>query len=356
MNKFFCTFCILLFILKTENVFSNSLIYDVNNVEVSGKINKDFDNSKLIEEAYQKAFNVFINKTLLKKDAENLRKIKVDIIKDLVLTYQIIKNKSGKNKTNFVTVNIKFDPKKINNFLAQRKISYADISNISLTIFPILVAKNKNIFIYEENFFYKNWIKLEEKKENRNDKLINYNLVLENVEDLEYINSNKENLDYIDIKKISSFNEAKNYALVIIYSKDNTFKAYIKTSIKNINIDRSINLKIMEDDKKKVYEKVITVLKEEIDQIWKEQNLIDVNTPLFLDFFLEIKQINDYLKLKSILDVIDVIENYSVLEMTNEYSKIRIKYKGKVSRIKDKLTEKEINIKITNNVWNLKIN
>ena len=355
MNKFFCIFCILLFILKTENVFSNNLIYDVNNIEVSGKTNKDLDNSKLIEEAFQKAFNVFINKILLIKDIQNLRKTKVEIIKDLVLTYQIIENRRDKNNF-FFKVNVKFDPKKVNNFLSQKKISYADISNISLTLFPILIKKNKDILLYQENFFYNNWIKLKEVKDNKNDKLINYNLVLENVEDLEYINSYKENLDYIDIKKITSFNGAENYALIIIYATDSEYKAYIKTLIKNINVDRSVKLKIIGDNKNKSYDEAITILKEEINQIWKEQNLIDVNTPSFLDFFLETRQINDYLKLKSILDVIDVVENHRVIEMTNEYSKIRIKYKGKVSRIKDKLIEKKINVKIINNTWNLKIN
>ena len=210
MNKFLCVFCILLFIFKTENVFSNNLIYDVNNIEVSGKINKDQDNSKLIEEAFQKAFSIFISKTLLKKDAKNLNKIKIETIKDLVLTYQIIKNRNEKNKKTYLTLNIKLNPKKINNFLAQRKISYADISNISLTLFPILIKKNKEILLYQENFFYKNWIESNNIENNRSDKLINYNLALENVEDLEYINKNKENLDGINIKNITSFKEAKN--------------------------------------------------------------------------------------------------------------------------------------------------
>ena len=74
-----------------------------------------------------------------------------------------------------------------------------------------------------------------------------------------------------------------------------------------------------------------------------------------MDFYLKIKENNDYLKLKSILDSIDVIENHSVLEMTNKYSKIRVKYKGKLSKIKDKLTEMKINIKIIDNVWKLEI-
>jgi len=354
MKKLFCIFYILLFITKSENVFSNNSIYDVNNIEVEGKINNNFTNKKLIESAFKKAFIIFVDKILLREDALSLHQTKPETIKDLVLTYQIIKNKKSYNNKNLSVFNVKFEPKKINNFLAKREISYADISNISVTLLPILI-KDADILLYEENFFYKNWINLEGPKINLNKALISYNLALENIEDLEYINSIKKNINLIDIKKINSFNKDINYVLLMIYSTDNKFKAFIKTSIKNKDIDRNIDLNFYPDDRNKSYQEAIITVKKEINQIWKEQNLIDVKTPAFLDFFLEIKKIDDYLKLKLILDKIDVIENYSVLEMTKEYVKIRIKYKGKLSKIKDKLTKYKFDIKITDNVWKLRI-
>ena len=61
--------------------------------------------------------------------------------------------------------------------------------------------------------------------------------------------------------------------------------AYIKTSIENKEIDKSINLKIYPENKTKTYEEAILTLKDEISQIWKSQNLIDVNTPSFLDLY-----------------------------------------------------------------------
>ncbi|MDB9760348.1 hypothetical protein OAB59_00050 [Pelagibacteraceae bacterium] len=352
MNKFFCIFLILLFISKTENVFSNNLIYDVNNVEVKGKINNSSAKNKLIESAFKKAFIIFVNKTLLKEDSVALYKTKIETIKNLILTYQIAGNTRNAMNNNTVIFNIKFDAKKINNFLASRGISYADISNISLTLLPILV-QDKNILLYEENFFYKNWLTPMDTTVNIDEELIKYNLALENIEDLEYINITKDNLNLIDIKKLNSFNENKNYVLLILYSSDKQFKAFIKTFIKKKSIDRNIDLNF--DNNKKLYEKSIVILKKEINQIWKSQNLIDVNTPSFLDFFLETKEVNDYLKLKSILDTIDIIEKYSVLEMTNKYSKIRIKYKGKVGKIQNKLSDKKIDIKIVDNIWRLKI-
>jgi hypothetical protein len=352
MNNFFFIFCIIVFLFKTQTVFSNNLIYDVNNIEVSGKINNYLDKKKLIQSSFKKAFVRFINKTLLKSDAINLYETKISAIEDLVFTYQIIKDEKKSKNENILTINVKFDSKKIANFLALNKIPYADVENISLTLLPIFI-KNEDIFMYADNFFYTNWLKSQNRTKNTNDILIDYNVALENIEDLEYINLNKNNLESIDIRKITSLNNQKNYAFLIIYFKEDKLRAYVKTYIGNKEIDKNIKLNIYPKNNTKTYQEAILTLKEEISQIWKSQNLIDVSAPSFLDLYLEVKQTNDYLKLSSIFESIDLIESYSVLEMTNEFVKIRLKYKGKLNKLNDKLLEKKINIKITDNTWKI---
>jgi hypothetical protein len=354
MNNFFFIFCIIVLLFKTQTVFSNNLIYDVNNIEVSGKINNDLDKKKIIKSAFRKAFIIFINKRLLKNDAVKLYNTKINIIEDLVFAYQITKDEKRK-KENILTVNIKFDQKKIIDFLAQKKISYADVKNISLTLLPILIEE-KEVFMYADNFFYNNWTKSQNNIENNNDILIRYNLALENAEDLQYINLNKNNLELIDVKKILSLDDEKNYAILIIYFIENKFRAYVKTYIGNKEIDKNVELKIYPKNNKKTYNEAMLTLKEEINQIWKGQNLIDVTTPSFLDLFLNFKKINDYLTLSSVFNSIDVIENYSVLEMTNKYTKIRLRYKGKLNKLNDKLLQKKVKVNIIDNMWMVTVN
>ena len=210
--------------------------------------------------------------------------------------------------------------------------------------------------MYGDNFFYNNWLKSQNEIENISDTLINYNLALENIEDLQYINLNKDNLELIDVKKITSLNNEKNYAFLIIYFIEGKFRAYIKTSIENKKKDKNIDLKIYPGNDIRTYEKAVLALKEEINQIWKEQNLIDINAPSFLDLFLSVKQVDDYLKLRYIFDSINLIEDYSVLEITNEQIKIRLKYKGKLNNLTNILLQKKINIKIVDNVWKIMVN
>ena len=282
-------------------------------------------------------------------------KTKISTIEDLVFAYQIINEKKKDKNINILTVNIKFDQKKISSFLKKNSFSYADVANISLTLLPVLV-EDKEVFIFSENFFYNNWLNTQNEIKNTNDILINYNLALENIEDLQYINLNKENLELIDVKQLTSFNEIEDYVFLLIYFTENKFKAFIRTFIENKEIDKSLDLKIYPDDETKTYKEAVLTLKDEISQIWKSQNLIDVSTPSFLDLYLDVKKIDDYLNLRSIINSLDIIEDYSVLEMTNKYTKVRLKYKGKISKLRDKLLEKKTNIKIVNNIWRVTVN
>ncbi len=351
MSKYLFILSIIVFLFKTETVFSAETIYDVNNIQVSGKLNSNLDNNKLIEEAFRKAFLIFINKTLLEKDIETLSKTNIQIIKDFIFTHQITSQKKSIDEEIILTVNVKFDPKKINNYLSINNISYADISEISISILPIL-RKENNLFIFSDNFFYNEWNKTENDKKNTEAQLINYNLALENAEDLFYINNNRENLELIDINKLNSLSEEKNKIFLIFTLNEDTkvfIKAYFdeKEVIKNITLNNNST-----DD----YNSLIMNVKDLINQIWKEQNLIDINTPAYLDIIFDIKKINDFLKFRTFLDTIDIIDNYSILEITNKYAKIRMKYKGKISNLREKFLNEKININIENNEWSLSFN
>ncbi|MGA1339225.1 MAG: hypothetical protein ACO33Z_00295 [Pelagibacteraceae bacterium] len=351
MSKYLFILSIIVFLFKTETVFSAETIYDVNNIQVSGKLNSNLDNNKLIEEAFRKAFLIFINKTLLEKDIETLSKTNIQIIKDFIFTHQITSQKKSIDEEIILTVNVKFDPKKINNYLSINNISYADISEISISILPIL-RKENNLFIFSDNFFYNEWNKTENDKKNTEAQLINYNLALENAEDLFYINNNKENLELIDINKLNSLSEEKN-KIFLIFTLNEDAKVFIKAYFNEKEVIKNITLNNNSTDD---YNSLIMNVKDLINQIWKEQNLIDINTPAYLDIIFDIKKINDFLKFRTFLDTIDIIDNYSILEITNKYAKIRMKYKGKISNLREKFLNEKININIENNEWSLSFN
>ena len=353
MSKFLFLFCIIVYLFKTETVFSDNSIYDVNNIKVSGKLNNNLDNSKLLESAFKKAFLIFINKTLLIEDIKSLNNTKIKTIKDLIFTYQIISRKKNNNQESELIVNVKFDQRKINNYFSINNISYADVSNISISILPI-IKKNNNIFIFSDNFFYNEWNKIENNKTILDSELINYNLALENAEDLFYINSFKDNLELIDIKKLSSLYKQENKIFLVFFIEDKV-KVFIKAYFNNREIIKNININLKTTNDTELFKAAIINIKNQINQIWKEQNLIDINTPSYLDIFFEIKKINDLFNFRIFLDGVDVIENHSILEMTNKYAKVRIRYKGRISNLRNEFSREKIELKIKNNQWRLRL-
>ena len=103
------------------------------------------------------------------------------------------------------------------------------------------------------------------------------------------------------------------------------------------------------------YLNTIKIIKQEINEIWKSQNLVDVRTPTFLNIILDIKRDNDLLNLQKALNNIELIENYQVLELNKNYAKIKIKYLGSIDKIKNKFAKQNILISIINNQWKLKL-
>ena len=100
---------ILIFLFKSQNTFSDSSIFVVNNIEIE---NKDFKTKQqLVNISIKKAFKELSERILLRKDTKKLSKISINEIKNLVSHYQIKKEEDLET-----IVNIFFDRKKFTIF------------------------------------------------------------------------------------------------------------------------------------------------------------------------------------------------------------------------------------------------
>ena len=88
-------------------------------------------------------------------------------------------------------------------YFTKKGISYSEIIDKEVYLLPIF-KKDDQIFIYNNNYFYENWNKVNENG------LIEFILPLENIEILQNINSNKNNLLDIEIRNIfKEYNDKK---------------------------------------------------------------------------------------------------------------------------------------------------
>ena len=228
--------------------------------------------------AIQKGFNELINKILLDQDVKKISKIDKAQIKSLVSYYQVInKNSNNENEDKFI-FNIFFDKEKIHNLFFNKEIFYSEIEKKELYILPILKVEDQ-VYIYNQNFFMKKW------NEINNFKLLEFILPLENIEIIQKINSNKNNLLNINLKDIFKEYSNNNLAFVIVdnpLKKDE--KIYLKTKILGKNIDKNVLIKKQNLNKKQYYEEIIKEISNEITNIVKSQNLIDIRTPSFFKY------------------------------------------------------------------------
>ena len=338
MKIFIQILLILIIFLRTGNLLSDNYLFNVNNVRLEKKDN--ISHKQLTNQAIKKGFDNLIKKILLKEDFQKVSDLRFEDIRELVAYYNISKNLEKKKNT--INFSITFDKDKIHNLFYKRGVLYSDISEKEFYILPILSVENE-IFIFSNNFFYKDW------KTTKDEELIEFILPIENIEIIQKINS------LLDIEINSLFKEYpnQNIAIAIIeYDETKDNKVYLKTRVQGKIISRSINL---DKNSFKDPEETILKIKEEITNLVKSQNLIDIRTPSFLNISLNLNKTNNLVLLNSKIKKIDLVENIFIQEFNKNFVNLRIKYLGKLDKIISRLREENISLELINDKWVIKI-
>ena len=147
----------------------------------------------------------------------------------------------------------------------------------------------------------------------------------------------------------------KNLALLIIDTTNKNNKIYLKADILGKKINKNILIKNENLDEKKYYEKIIKITSEEITNIIKSQNLVDVRTPSFLNTKFEISKKNNLVELNERLKQVKLIDNIYVQEFNSQYVFLKIKYLGKLDKIIKQLENEKIILKLEGDQWSIRI-
>ena len=336
---------ILIIFLETETVFSENSLFNVNNISLEKK--DKITNNQLANKAIKKGFDQLIEKILLKEDSKKLSDLNFSAIKQLVTYYQISNKKDEKNNQ-IVNFSVTFDKDKIHDLFYKKGILYSEISDKDLFILPIAIINNE-INIFNNNYFYENWNKIYENE------LIEFILLLENIEIIQKINKNKRNL--VDLNLNILFQEYQNKNIALVFIEDNkadSVKIYIKTKIQGKNISRSLSIKKENFDNDQLYKKIVIQSKKELINLVKSKNLIDIRTPSFLNVKFDLRNKSNLVELNSKIKKIDVIENIYVQEFNKDYMNLRIKYLGKLEKIINLLKNEKVNLRLVNDQWIIK--
>ena len=338
---------ILVIFIKTGNVLSQDSIFNVNNIEIIKKTNTS--NKDIANQAIKKAYLKLIDKILLIEDKEKISKMDFTKIKELVSYYQVIPNVENDKKEDIVIFNIFFDKDKLHNLFYEKDISYAEITNKEFYLLPVL-KKDDQYFIFNQNFFYEKWNDFED-----ND-LVEFILPFENIEIIQKINLNKNNLFDVEINTLFLEYSKKNQALLLIDDKNGIVeKIFLRANISGKKINKNLLIKNNFKEKEKNYREIIQRTRNEIIDLVKSQNLIDIKTPSFLNIKLTPNKNNNLAELHKRLNNIGLVDDLYVQEINNEYVLLKIKYLGKLEKIINELKKEKIILKQKNDEWGIKL-
>ena len=337
---------ILMIFVKSGNVLSNEKIFNVNNIEITktSKMSNEFLANKAIKVGYIQ----LMEKILLLKDMKKVSDLNFQQIKELVSYYQVIEEETTE-KENKIKFNIFFDKDKLHKLFFKKEILYSEIIQKELFILPIL-KKNDQVYVFNNNFFYENWNKVYPTK------LIEFVLLLENIEAIQEINIHKNSLLDLSMRNLFKEYTKKNLALVIIEEiQKGNYKVYLRANILGKNIDKNLIIEKSNLAKRDYENKIINEVSVEIINFVKSQNLIDIRTPSFLNAQLSSSKVNNLVELNNRLKKIDSIDSIYVQEFNKENVFLKIKYLGKLNKIMKQLKEQRIILKLIGDQWSLKL-
>ena len=105
----------ILLLISFSKSFSEENIFTVDNVEVEGKIDLNFSRDKFINKAFSKSFEELMAKIVLSRDLEKIKNIRLDKIKNLINSFQILEEKYQTEEYKAV-FKISYNDKRVKNF------------------------------------------------------------------------------------------------------------------------------------------------------------------------------------------------------------------------------------------------
>ena len=100
---------------------------------------------------------------------------------------------------------------------------------------------------------------------------------------------------------------------------------------------------------------LIKSLKFYVNELWKEENLVDISTPAYLTVISELENPETLENITSRLKRINFIESYTINELSKNLAKIKIRYLGKIRNLQESFAKNGFEFQIIHDQWILNL-
>ena len=342
-------FIFILIVSPFSNSFSDENIFTVSNIKVEGPIDLSFSRDNYLNKAFIDSFQILMEKILLTRDLKKINDVKLKEIKNLINSFQIVEETYRKNQ---YTGNIKiyYNDIKVKKFLSRKNISFSQSENISAVFFPVLFTNNE-VRSFDENFLYKRWLNVEIKN-----KLLNFILPLEDLDDISKIVKMKNRIEEMNVDDLVNKYDIKNYVFALADYNNLKLSIHLKINFNNNKVNKNFLYDLKDIDDEPQLDFIIKDLKIKTTDFWKEANLINFLMPLSITIKFQHENIKELDKLRNIFYKISIIEEYDLEKFNINNSFFKIYYYGNPKKLKSELLKFGYQLSDDKGFWQLYLN
>ena len=341
---FFLILALNLSFFSTNKVNAKAFLID--EIEISEKLENNFNKDILINKGFKKAFKELMAKLVQSKDLKKTKDININEIKSMIETFSIKEEKFIK-KTYNLNLGVSFNKKKIFKYLDTKNIFPAQIIEEKFLFIPIIIDQsNIDLLVFSNNPIHKNW-----KDENKKDYLIEYILPTEDLEDLNLIKNNYLELENYDFAEIIKKYVLDNSIIALFFKDDNQIKVLSKINIREKKVIKSNSFKNIDLNNNDNLNELIGNLKIIYEDFWKENNLINTSIKLPLLIQVDNNDLNLSSKFEKTLDKIDLISNYSINKFNKDFIFYEVIFNGTSTNFINIMKNKNYNFDTQKKIW-----
>ena len=338
-------FSTLLFLNFTTSDLKSS-IFTVNDIEIVEPFEVNFKKSSVIDKAFKEAFLILTKMTVASDQFNKLKNVKISEIQNLIESFNI-KNEKFIQNSYSASFQVNFNRQNTLLFFEKKNIFPSIPSKKNILLLPILInVENKNVYIFDKNPFYDQWIANKKKYH-----LINYTLLTEDLDLLKILNNNSENLEEINYKSLIKKYGYDDFIICLIYKEKTKIKTLSKININERAKIKSETFELIDFSNSKNIERLISNIQNSYEDVWKIDNQINRSVKLPINVKVLSKQYEKNIFFENFLKNNELVSKYFVKSFNNETINYKIVFNGSPKKFLEEAKENDVNINTSQQVW-----
>ncbi len=332
---------------STNNALSKN--YNVSDIKVEEVYDINFDKSKVVDKAFNKAFKILFYKLVENKDKSKINIISLKDKKSLIENFSINDEIFINNKY-IAKFDVQFNKRKILIYLNDKNLIPSSPIEIESFILPILIDTNSNeVYYLNQNIFYNNW-----NSNIKNYHLIQYVLPNEDIEDYNIIKKNLDNIENYNFKEIKEKYNLKNEIIVILLKSDSLIRVFskIKFGKKDFLSNNIYNLDDVENEEE--MSAIIYNIKDNYEDKWKSINKINTSIELPIKLSIDATNAKFSQKLENKLSSIDLVSDFKIEIFNNKEIIYKVIFNGNPNELLNIMFSYDFKIDTSREIWKVK--